>query len=173
MKWAEETEYLVETLTEMLQTRREDVEGKVKALIEGNKKLQNEIKDLKSKLASAPSQDTSVQPEMINDIALIIKHLEDDTEADVMRAAIDQYKNSHQTAVIILSSNSSKGKIRVSIGVSEVLTERISAEEIAKNMSDLLDGKGGGRANFANAGGSKPENIDKAIKVAKELIKNS
>ena len=173
LKWAEETEFLVETLTEMLQTRREDVEGKVKALIEGNKKLQNEIKDLKSKLASAPSQDTSVQPEMINDIALIIKHLEDDTEADVMRAAIDQYKNSHQSAVIILSSNSSKGKIRVSIGVSEVLTERISAEEIAKNMSDLLDGKGGGRANFANAGGSKPENIDKAIKVAKELIKNS
>ena len=173
LKWAEETEFLVETLTEMLQTRREDVEGKVKALIEGNKKLQNEIKDLKSKLASAPSQDTSVQPEMINDIALIIKHLEDDTEADVMRAAIDQYKNSHQSAVIILSSNSSKGKIRVSIGVSEILTERISAEEIAKNMSDLLDGKGGGRANFANAGGSKPENIDKAIKVAKELIKNS
>ena len=173
LKWAEETEFLVETLTEMLQTRRDDVEGKVKALIEGNKKLQNEIKDLKSKLASAPSQDTSVQPEMINDIALIIKHLEDDTEADVMRAAIDQYKNSHQSAVIILSSNSSKGKIRVSIGVSEVLTERISAEEIAKNMSDLLDGKGGGRANFANAGGSKPENIDKAIKVAKKLIKNS
>ena len=110
---------------------------------------------------------------MINDIALIIKHLEDDTEADVMRSAIDQSKNSHQSAVIILSSNSSKGKIRVSIGVSEILTERISAEEIAKNMSDLLDGKGGGRANFANAGGSKPENIDKAIKVAKELIKNS
>ena len=173
LKWAEETEFLVETLTEMLQTRREDVEGKVKALIEGNKKLQNEIKDLKSKLASAPSQDTSVQPEMINDIALIIKHLEDDTEADVMRAAIDQYKNSHQSAVIILSSNSSKGKVRVSIGVSEVLTERISAEKIAKEMSDVLDGKGGGRANFANAGGSKPKNIDEAIKVAKELIKNS
>ena len=110
---------------------------------------------------------------MINYIALIIKHLEDDTEADVMRAAIDQYKNSHQSAVIILSSNSSKGKVRVSIGVSEVLTERISAEKIAKEMSDVLDGKGGGRANFANAGGSKPKNIDKAIKVAKELIKNS
>jgi alanyl-tRNA synthetase len=40
-------------------------------------------------------------------------------------------------------------------------------------MSDVLDGKGGGRANFANAGGSKPKNIDKAIKIAKELIENS
>ncbi len=173
LKWAEETEYLVETLTEMLQTRREDVEGKVKALIEDKKKLQNDIKDLKSKLASAPSQDTSVQPEMIDDVALIIKHLEDDTEAEVMRAAIDQYKNSHQLAVIILSSNSRKGKVRVSIGVSDSLTEKISAEQIAKSMSSILGGKGGGRANFANAGGSDPENIDKAIEAAKELIKNS
>ena len=173
LKWAEEPEYLVETLTEMLQTRREDVEGKVKALIADKKKLQNDIKDLKSKLASAPSQDTSVQPEMINDIALIVKHLEDDTETEVMRAAIDQYKNSHQSAVIILSSNSHKGKVRVSIGVSDSLTEKISAEQIAKSMSSILGGKGGGRANFANAGGSDPENIDKAIEAAKELIKNS
>ena len=110
---------------------------------------------------------------MIDDIALIINHLEDDTEADVMRAAIDQYKSSHQSAVIILSSNSSKGKIRVSIGVCEELTERISAEKIAQSMSDVLGGKGGGRTNFANAGGSMPENINKAIKVAKDLIENS
>jgi len=173
LKWAEETEFLVETLTELLQTRREDVGNKVKNLMERNRKLQNEVKDLKSRLASAPSQDESVQPEIINDVALIVKQLEDDTEPDVMRTAIDQYKNSHKSAVIILSSNNNKGKVRVSIGVSEILTDRISAEQIAKSMSDVLGGQGGGRANFANAGGSNPDNMDKAIDLAKELIQNS
>ena len=106
-------------------------------------------------------------------MALIVKQLEDDTEPDVMRTAIDQYKNSHKSAVIILSSNNNKGKVRVSIGVSEILTDRISAEQIAKSMSDVLGGQGGGRANFANAGGSNPDNMDKAIDLAKELIQNS
>tara|TARA_Y100000758_G_C15804253_1_gene332058 strand:- start:271 stop:417 length:147 start_codon:yes stop_codon:yes gene_type:complete len=43
-------------------------------------------------------------------------------------------------------------------------------EEIAKSMSEILEGTGGGRANFANAGGSRPDKIDEAIKAAKELI---
>ena len=173
LKWAEETEFLAETLTELLQTRREDVEGKVKALIDGNKKMQHEIKDLKAKLAGAHTEDTTVEPEQINGVSLIVKHLDNDTEPQVMRAAIDQYKNAIKSGVIILSSESSKGKVRVSIGVTETLEGQISAEEIAKSMSEILEGTGGGRANFANAGGARPDKIDEAIKVAKELIVNS
>ena len=170
LKWAEETEFLVENLTEILQTRREDVEGKVRALIDGNKKMQHEIKDLKAKLAGAHTEDTTVEPEQINGVSLIVKQLDNDTEPQVMRAAIDQYKNAIKSGVIILSSESSKGKVRVSIGVTETLEGKISAEEIAKSMSEILEGTGGGRANFANAGGSRPDKIDEAIKAAKELI---
>lgn len=173
LKWAEETEFLVETLTEILQTRREDVEDKVKALIDGNKKMQHEIKGLKAKLAGAHTEDTTVEPEQINGISLIVKHLDNDTEPQVMRAAIDQYKNAIKSGVIILSSESSKGKVRVSIGVTKTLEGKISAEEIAKSMSEILEGTGGGRANFANAGGARPDKIDEAIKAAKELIVNS
>ena len=173
LKWAEETEFLAETLTELLQTRREDVEGKVKALIDGNKKMQHEIKGLKAKLAAAHTEDTRVEPENINGVSLIVKQLDNDTEPEVMRAAIDQYKNTIKSGVIILSSLSSKGKVRVSIGVSETLKDKISAEGIAKSMSGILEGTGGGRANFANAGGSRPDKIDQAIEAAKEIIKNS
>ena len=171
LKWAEETEFLVETLTELLQTRREDVEGKVKALIDGNKKMQHEIKDLKTKLAAAHTEDTSIEPEIINGVSLIVKQLDNDTEPAVMRSAIDQYKNTIKSGVIILSSNSSKGKVRVSVGVTESLIDKIPANEIASSMSVILGGKGGGRPNFANAGGSQPENIDKAIDIAKDYIK--
>ena len=171
LKWAEETEFLVETLTELLQTRREDVEGKVKALIDGNKKMQHEIKDLKAKLAAAHTEDTSIEPEIINGVSLIVKQLDNDTEPEVMRSAIDQYKSSIKSGVIILSSISSKGKVRVSVGVTESLIDKIPANEIASSMSEILGGKGGGRPNFANAGGSQPDNIDKAIDIAKDYIK--
>jgi len=90
-----------------------------------------------------------------------------------MRAAIDQYKNTIKSGVIILSSLSSKGKVRVSIGVTKTLEDKISAEGIAKSMSAILEGTGGGRSNFANAGGSRPDKIDQAIEVAKDFIKNS
>ena len=171
LKWAEETEFLVETLTELLQTRREDVEDKVKALIDGNKKMQHEIKDLKAKLAAAHTEDTSIEPEIINGVSLIVKQLDNDTEPEVMRSAIDQYKSSIKSGVIILSSISSKGKVRVSVGVTESLIDKIPANEIASSMSEILGGKGGGRPNFANAGGSQPDNIDKAIDIAKDYIK--
>jgi alanyl-tRNA synthetase len=171
LKWAEETEFLVETLTELLQTRREDVEGKVKALIDGNKKMQHEIKDLKAKLTAAHTEDTSIEPEIINGVSLIVKQLDNDTEPEVMRSAIDQYKSSIKSGVIILSSISSKGKVRVSVGVTESLIDKIPANEIASSMSEILGGKGGGRPNFANAGGSQPDNIDKAIDIAKDYIK--
>jgi alanyl-tRNA synthetase len=171
LKWAEETEFLVETLTELLQTRREDVEDKVKALIDGNKKMQHEIKDLKAKLTAAHTEDTSIEPEIINGVSLIVKQLDNDTEPEVMRSAIDQYKSSIKSGVIILSSISSKGKVRVSVGVTESLIDKIPANEIASSMSEILGGKGGGRPNFANAGGSQPDNIDKAIDIAKDYIK--
>ena len=51
MKWAKETEYLIESLTDLLQTRREDVTTKVESLLDANQKLQSEIKQLKSKIA--------------------------------------------------------------------------------------------------------------------------
>lgn len=88
-----------------------------------------------------------------------------------MRSAIDQYKSSIKSGVIILSSISSKGKVRVSVGVTESLIDKIPANEIASSMSEILGGKGGGRPNFANAGGSQPDNIDKAINIAKDYIK--
>jgi len=133
--------------------------------------MQHEIKDLKAKLAAAHTEDTRVEPEIINGVSLIVKQLDNDTEPEVMRSAIDQYKSSIKSGVIILSSISSKGKVRVSVGVTESLIDKIPANEIASSMSEILGGKGGGRPNFANAGGSQPDNIDKAINIAKDYIK--
>jgi alanyl-tRNA synthetase len=89
-----------------------------------------------------------------------------------MRTAIDQMKNNLGSGVIVLSSLSSKGKIRLAIGVTQDLKETIPANELAKEMSEALGGKGGGRSDFANAGGPNPENMDEAISILKDRLEN-
>ena len=170
LKWAEETEHLVEQLTDLLKIRREDVADKVTTLVEMNRKMSQEIKDLKARVAGSQDNENSVEPEIINGISLIIKALDDDTEAGIMRTAIDQMKSSLGSGVIVLSSLNSKGKIRLAIGVTQDLKEKIPANELAKEMSEALGGKGGGRSDFANAGGPNPENIEQAISILKERL---
>ena len=141
LKWAKETEHLVESLTDLLQTRREDVTSKVESLLDSNKKLQAEIKQLKSKIASGQSSSDLDSSENINGINYLYKELENDIEPSVMRGAIDQFKNKLKSGVIILSSVNEKGKVTFTIGVTDDLTSKIEAKSIAEIISTALDWK--------------------------------
>ena len=172
LKWAEETEYLVEKLADMLQTGRDGIEKKVQTLVNNNRQMNLEIKDLKAQIIRQPSGDTANEIETINSISLLIKELAEDTEPSVMRSAIDQIKQDIGSGVIILASKSSKGKVRVAIGVTEDLVEKVQANILANEMSKVLGGKGGGRANYANAGGSNVDDLYKSFDAARDWIKN-
>ena len=100
LKWAKETEYLIESLTDLLQTRREDVTTKVESLLDANQKLQSEIKQLKSKIASGQSSEDESSTESINGISYLYKELDNDIESSVMRGAIDQYKNKLKSGAV-------------------------------------------------------------------------
>ena len=172
LKWAEETEYLVEKLADVLQTGRDGIEAKVQTLMENNRKMNLEIKDLKAQIAQLPSDDSQTEIETINGFSVLIKELDRDSEMSVMRSAIDQMKQNIGSGVIILASVSSKNKVRIAVGVTEDLITKIQADVLAQHMSEILDGKGGGRANFANAGGPNVNNLHKSFDVARDWIKN-
>jgi alanyl-tRNA synthetase len=173
LKWAKETEYLIESLTDLLQTRREDVASKVENLVDTNKKLQAEIKQLKSRIASGQTSDEDSSSEDINGIAYLYKELENETEPSVMRGAIDQFKNKLESGVIVLSSINKKGKVTFSIGVTDDLTSKVEASSIADIIAKALSGNGGGKANFAQAGGSDAEKVPAALESVKEFLKKN
>ncbi len=172
LKWAEETEYLVEKLADILQTGRDGIQEKVQILMDNNRKMNLEIRDLKSQIAQLPSDDSQTEIETINGLSVLIKELDRGSEMSVMRSAIDQMKQNIGSGVIILASVSSKNKVRIAVGVTEDLITKIQADELAQHMSEALGGKGGGRANFANAGGPRVENLHKSFDVARDWIKN-
>ena len=173
LKWAKETEYLIESLTDLLQTRREDVASKVENLVDTNKKLQAEIKQLKSRIASGQTSDEDGSSEDINGISYLYKELENDIEPSVMRGAIDQFKNKLESGVIILSSINKKGKVTFTIGVTDDLTSKVEANSIADIISSALSGNGGGKANFAQAGGSDAEKVPDALDSVREFLKKN
>ena len=170
LKWAKETEYLIESLTDLLQTRREDVTSKVESLLDANKKLQSEIIQLKSRIASGESSESESSSENINGINYLYTELENDIEPSVMRGAIDQYKNKLKSGVIVLSSINQKGKVTFTIGVTDDLTSKIEANAIADIISIALDGNGGGKASFAQAGGSDAKKVSFALDSVKEYL---
>ena len=170
LKWAKETEYLIESLTDLLQTRREDVTTKVESLLDANQKLQSEIKQLKSKIASGQSSEDESSTESINGISYLYKELDNDIESSVMRGAIDQYKNKLKSGVIVLSSTNQKGKVTFTIGVTDDLTSRIEAKSIADIIAAALNGNGGGKGNFAQAGGSDAKKIPLALDSVREYL---
>ena len=170
LKWAKETEYLIESLTDLLQTRREDVTTKVESLLDANQKLQSEIKQLKSKIASGQSSEDESSTESINGISYLYKELDNDIESSVMRGAIDQYKNKLKSGVIVLSSTNQKGKVTFTIGVTDDLTSRIEAKSIADIIAAALNGNGGGKENFAQAGGSDAKKIPLALDSVREYL---
>ena len=172
LKWAEETEYLVEKLADVLQTGRDGIEEKVQILMDNNRKMNLEIRSLKSQIAQLPSDNSQTEIETINGLSVLIKELDRGSEMSVMRSAIDQMKQNIGSGVIILASVSSKNKVRIAVGVTEDLITKIQADVLAQHMSEILGGKGGGRANFANAGGPRVENLHKSFDVAREWIKN-
>jgi len=172
LKWAEETEYLVEKLADVLQTGRDGIEEKVQILMDNNRKMNLEIRNLKSQIAQLPSDNSQTEIETINGLSVLIKELDRGSEMSVMRSAIDQMKQNIGSGVIILASVSSKNKVRIAVGVTEDLITKIQADVLAQHMSEILGGKGGGRANFANAGGPRVENLHKFFDVAREWIKN-
>ena len=86
----------------------------------------------------------------------------DGADAKALRDAVDKFKDKLQSAVVVLGSVED-GKVRLAAGVTKNNTDRIRAGDVIKPVAELVGGKGGGRPDFAQAGGSDPDALDAAL----------
>jgi alanyl-tRNA synthetase len=86
----------------------------------------------------------------------------DGADAKTLRDAVDRFKDKLQCAVIVLGSVDD-GKVRLAAGVTRNNLERIQAGDVIRPVAEQVGGKGGGRPDFAQAGGSNPEALDAAL----------
>ena len=152
----------------VLKARAEEVPERVKALLDERKSLNNEIADLRRKLAMGGSSG-GADAEQVNGVAFFAQVLQDVPGKD-LRGLIDEHKKRLGSGAVVLISGAG-GKAAVAAGVTDDLTGKISAVDLVRAAAAALGGKGGGgRPDMAQAGGPNIDNAKAAIAAAKQVL---
>ncbi|WP_075186893.1 alanine--tRNA ligase [Teredinibacter haidensis] len=130
----------------------ETLTEKLEQLLNHSKQLEKELASLKSKLAAASADDWLNEAVDVKGIKVLAKVL-DGVDAKSLRDTLDQLKNKLGTSAVILAAVNN-GKIALAAGVSSDATGRIKAGDIVKQVAEQIGGKGGGRPDMAQGGGS-------------------
>ncbi len=168
-RWVVQTDQLMRNLAALVRGGRDDVDAKVRELIERARKLEKEVQQLKSKLASGQGGDLSAQARSVCGVKVLAAQV-DGADAKSLRDAMDQMKAKLGSSVVVLASVDA-GKVLLVAGVSADLMGRLQAGDIAGNVAAQVGGRGGGRADFAQAGGTQPENLAAALSGVEELVR--
>lgn len=148
----------------------EHVVGKVTQLQEEEKSLLKQLEQRNKEITSLKMGNVEDQVEVINDLKVLATEVEvPNTKA--IRSTMDDFKSKLQDTIIVLASNVD-GKVSIIATVPKSLTDQVKAGDIIKNMAPIVGGKGGGRPDMAQGGGTQPENITEALHFIKDYIKN-
>jgi alanyl-tRNA synthetase len=167
-EWVVQTDQVLRDVAAMVRGGREDVEDKVRELLERSRKLEKEVQQLKSKLASGQGGDLTAQAKEVGGIKVLAAQI-DDADAKSLRNAVDQLKTKLGSSVIVLATVQD-GKVVLVAGVSNDLLGRLKAGDIVAVVAAQVGGRGGGRADFAQAGGTQPENLSLALAGVETLV---
>lgn len=130
-------------------------------LQEANRTLEKELAALKSKLASAQGDEMLDQAVDINGVKVLAAKLEG-ADVATLRETMDKLKDKLKTAAIVLASVAD-GKVSLIAGVTADATSKVKAGELVNFVAQQVGGKGGGRPDMAQAGGTQPENLKQAL----------
>lgn len=167
-KWLSTYKTNVEEVAALLKSSNDKIFTKVEQLLVKNKALEKELIESRQKMFSSSSEDISEKVTKIKDTSILIQRLEGFSAND-LRVSIDRYKNKLENAIIVLGVVE-KGKAKIAIGVTKHNTDLIHAGDLIKTVAEIVGGKGGGRPDFAQAGGPEAEKLDQALEHAKEFI---
>nr|WP_274311692.1 alanine--tRNA ligase [Staphylococcus hyicus]MDP4468430.1 alanine--tRNA ligase [Staphylococcus hyicus] len=147
----------------------EQVLDKIIQLQEDEKSLHRSLEQKSKELNNLKMGSIEDKVEVINGLPVLITEVEVDN-VKVMRTTMDDFKSRLQDTIIVLASHVD-GKVSLIATVPKDLTDKIKAGNIIKEMAPIVGGKGGGRPDMAQGGGTQPEKITTALQFIKDYIK--
>lgn len=148
----------------------DQVLDKVKQMQTEEKELVKQLEQKNKEVTSLKMGDLTNQVEEINGLKFLATEVEV-PNAKALRETMDDFKSKLQDTVIVLISNVD-GKVSLVATVPKAFTDKVKAGDIIKNMAPIVGGKGGGRPDMAQGGGTQPENITEALRFIKDYIKS-
>jgi alanyl-tRNA synthetase len=170
MKHFDDLEFTLERTAGILKTSRSQIEEKAKQLVEQNRQLARDIEVLKLKLASSSGSDILAEAKTICDVQVLATKI-DGADPKTLRDMVDQIKSRMGEGIVLLSAVDGD-KVALTAGVTKSLTDRVKAGDLMKFVADQLDGRGGGRPDMAQGGGSNPEKLPTALQSVYLWVEN-
>lgn len=168
MAWVNEAEDQLRQAAQLLRGNRENLLGKLSAALERTQQLEKEVQQLKARAASAAGSDMAGEAREINGMRVLIKRV-DGVDGKGLLALIDQLKNKLGSAVILLGGELD-GKVVLVAGVTGDLTGRVKAGDLIRQTAQAVGGKGGGRPDMAQGGGTDVAALDAALNSAADWV---
>jgi alanyl-tRNA synthetase len=137
------------------------VDKAVASLLEEKKALEKELARIKSKLAVSQGDDLAARAEEVKGMRVLAAALEG-ADAKALRDTVDQLKQRLKSAAIVLGATDG-GKVSLIAGVTADLTGKVKAGDLVNFVAQQVGGKGGGRPDMAQAGGSEPAKLAAAL----------
>jgi len=167
--WINNLEEQLQETARLFKSGREDLINKAKKNIEYTQQLEKQITQLQGRLAGAAITDLVQQAKEVAGIKLLAAEI-DGLDAKSMRDMVDRLKDKLGSAVIVLGS-AMDGRAQLVVGVTKDYTDKIKAGDLINQLAGYIGGKGGGRPDFAQAGGDNVQGIKIILQTAQQVIK--
>jgi alanyl-tRNA synthetase len=168
LAWVQQQEAKLSEAAAALKTSPQDVSQKIAQIMDNVRSLEKELARLKSKLASSQGDELADQAVDVKGIKVLAASLEG-ADAKGLREAVDKLKNKLKSAAVVLAA-SNDGKVSLIAGVTPDLTGRVKAGELVNHVAQQVGGKGGGRADMAQAGGTDPSKLPEALESVRAWV---
>jgi alanyl-tRNA synthetase len=170
LAYVEENDEILRDVSGLLRGSREDLRDKVRDAVERSRAMEREIRALKDRLASGPGTDLAAGAIDVGGVKVVATKV-DGADAAALRHVVDQLKSQLKSAVVVLASVENPTKVLLIAGVTADQSARIPAGELVATLARTVGGKGGGRADFAQAGGNNPAALDAALAQVPEFVR--
>jgi alanyl-tRNA synthetase len=172
--WTQHQRGTLERILDALHVKDTHAVEAIDKLHAENKHLVRDVSQLKQKLAmgggasggaGAPGVDDTIEVAGVK----LARRKVSDLDKDALRGVADSLKEKIKSGVVVLAS-ANDGKVQIVVAVTADLTGRIKAGQIVKEIAPIVGGGGGGRPDFAEAGGKQPEKIDEMLKASEAVV---
>ena len=161
LDWVQQQEAKLTEAAAVLKTSPQEVSQKITQIMDNVRSLEKELARLKSKLASSQGEELIDQAVDVKGIKVLAASIEG-VDAKGLREAVDKLKDKLKSAAVVLAAVTN-GRVSLIAGVTSDLTNRVKAGELVNHVAQQVGGKGGGRADMAQAGGTDATKLPQAL----------
>ena len=171
VEWAQKQRRVIRGVMDALNVPEDQAVDAIERLQGDVKRLTRENSQLKTKVAMGDTSG-SADGDNIVDVAgvKLARRKVADLDKDALRGVADSLKAKIKSGVVVLASTTGDGKVQIVAAVTSDLTSRIKAGQIVKEIAPLVGGGGGGRPDFAEAGGKQPERVDEMLAASADIV---